>query len=53
MHYKGVMEKDEKSSLLKDHVEKLLAQVKKTKVTEGTQEALIETRRGKFTFKEP
>lgn len=33
MHYKEVMEKDEESSRLKDHVEKLLAQVKKTKVT--------------------
>ena len=33
MHYKEVMEKDEEISRLKDHVEKLLAQVKKTKVT--------------------
>ncbi len=33
MHYKEIMEKDEEISRLKDHVEKLLAQVKKTKVT--------------------
>ena len=33
MHYKEIMEKDEEISRLKDHVEKLLAQVKKTKVS--------------------
>ena len=33
MHYKEIMEKDEEISCLKDHVEKSLAQVKKTKVT--------------------
>lgn len=33
MHHKQVMEKDEEFSRLKDHVEKLIAQVKKTKVT--------------------
>ena len=33
MHYKEIMEKDEEISRLKDHVEKLLAQVNKTKVS--------------------
>ena len=33
MHYKQVMEKGEEISCLKDHVEKLIGQVKKTKVT--------------------
>lgn len=33
IHYKEVMEKDEEIPRLRDHVKKLLAQVKKTKVT--------------------
>jgi len=33
VHYKEIMKKDEEISHLKDHVEKLLVQVKKTKVT--------------------
>ena len=33
IHYKQVMEKDEEISYLKDHVEKLIGQVKKIKVT--------------------
>lgn len=33
MHNKKVMEKDEEISHFKDHVEKLIAQVKKTKIT--------------------
>lgn len=33
IHYKEIIEKDEEISRLKDHVEKLLAQVKKTKIT--------------------
>ena len=33
IHYKQVMEKGEEISRFKDHVEKLIAQAKKTKVT--------------------
>lgn len=33
MHYEQIVEKDEEISRLKDNAEKLLAQVKKTKVT--------------------
>lgn len=33
IHYKEIMEKGEEISHLKDHVEKLLAQVKTTKIT--------------------
>jgi hypothetical protein len=66
MFYKELTEKDQEICHLKDHSQKLLAQIKKAKVmkqynkkleqekvSEGIQEAPIRKRGRKFSLKEP